>query len=109
MVTINGNVAWFSFFRPGAGAAEVVIESGRGPRRVAMTAILSDCWLARATVPAGQLRFRYCVDGRWSTDPREIEVGGPAGTYSMVEVPGASRASARRGRPAGPARSVRPA
>ncbi len=69
MVTINGGVAEFRFFRPDAKQVHVVgdfndWQAGRSE----MISEGDGHWRATLRLPVGEYRFRYLVDGQWFTD-----------------------------------------
>ena len=95
MVAIKGNTVQFCFFCPWPRAVDLEIEvQGRGRRKMRMVRIPEGYWLAQAVLPAGGVRFRYCADGKWLTDPDELEIDrGPDGPCSFVEVCDSARAA----------------
>ncbi len=69
MVTVDGEWAAFTFYRPEAKEVYLAGEFNdwrHGELPMARTA--GGNWYARMRLPAGEFRFRYCADGEWYTD-----------------------------------------
>ncbi|MBN1553735.1 MAG: 1,4-alpha-glucan branching protein [Phycisphaerae bacterium] len=69
MVTIDGDWAVFSFYRPGAKQVYLAGEfNGWRTGDINMFSVGDGNWVAKVRLPAGEFRFRYCADGEWFTD-----------------------------------------
>lgn len=70
MTTIRGEgLVEFRFFRPEVSAAQVAGDfNGWHAERLPMQNAGDGWWVATATLPPGEYRFRYVADGRWFTD-----------------------------------------
>lgn len=69
MVSIDGDWAEFTFFRP--QAQQVFIAGDFNDWRegeFTMSPMGDGYWTARMRMPAGVFKFRYCADGAWYTD-----------------------------------------
>lgn len=69
MVTVKGNIAEFCFFRPKAKSAYILgdFNSWRDGE-LPMTRTDDGNWVARISLPPGDFKFRYRVDGEWFID-----------------------------------------
>lgn len=102
MVTVKGNVAEFSFYRPNAQHVFLVgdFNSWRdGQNR--MTRMADGHWVAQLRLPPGDFNFRYRADGAWFTDYAAFGV--EANEYGLNSV---VRIAAQAARPA--AAKIRP-
>ena len=89
MVTVNGNVAEFSFFRPHAQQVHIAGDfNGWRGKELAMTRSEEGFWHAKMTLPSGVFKFRYCADGQWFTDYAAFGIEhGPFGPDSVLRMP----------------------
>lgn len=89
MVTIEGEWAVFTFYRPGAKQVFVAGEfNGWRTGDIHMYSAGDGNWVARVYLPAGEFRFRYCADGEWFTDYAANGVEpGRFGMDSLVVMP----------------------
>ena len=92
MVTVTGNVAEFSFFRPGALRVWLAGDfNGWRPEELAMTEHRDGYWRGTVRLPRGDYRFRYNADGRWFVDYAAFGVQvGSYGLDGVVRVWGVS-------------------
>ena len=67
MVTVSGQTAEFSFFRPRARGVRVVGDFN-GWTGTPMTRTPHGYWTARVRLPIGDFKFRYDADGEWFAD-----------------------------------------
>jgi len=88
MVTVDGECVEFRFFRPHAKQVHLVGDFNdwrSGELLMARTG--EGYWLAKAQLPAGEFKFRYCADGEWFTDYAAFGVEpGRFGMDSVVRV-----------------------
>ena len=89
MVTVTGNTAEFSFFRPHARRVQIVGDfNGWSVERMPMMRAPGGYWEARVQLPAGDFKFRYFADGEWFADYAAFGLEyGPFGPDSIVRVP----------------------
>ena len=88
MVTVQGNLARFRFFRPAAKEA-CLVGDFNGWRNGELPMIPNDngYWEAIVRLPEGSHRFRYLADGQWVTDYAACGVqAGPLGLDSVVRI-----------------------
>jgi len=88
MVTVQGGMAEFVFYRPQARQVHLVgdFNHWRG-NQVPMVRLEDGRWMARLSLPAGTHKFRYCADGEWFTDYAAFGVEfGPFGPDSLVRI-----------------------
>lgn len=88
MVTVDGDCAQFSFYRPDAQEVFVAGDFNQWQHgNLAMARDESGYWTARVRLSAGDFKFRYCADGRWFTDYAAFGVEpGRFGMDSVVRV-----------------------
>ncbi len=88
MVTVTGNWAEFSFFRPQANQVHLAGDFNEWhDRDLAMVRTEDGYWCARVRLPAGEFRFRYCADDEWFTDFAAFGVEpGQFGLDSVVRI-----------------------
>lgn len=89
MVTLNGELVEFRFFRPQGRKAFLAGDfNGWKGNEIAMARNDDGYWTAKVRLPAGEFKFRYCVDGEWYTDYAAFGVEpGRFGLDSIVRVP----------------------
>jgi 1,4-alpha-glucan branching enzyme len=87
-VTGHGEVE-FRFYRPDSASAGVAGDfNGWSAEKLPMRPQGGGWWCARATLPPGEYRFRYNVDGHWFTDYASYGVElGPTGYNSLLMIP----------------------
>ena len=88
MVSIQGNVVEFKFYRPAARQVWLAgdFNSWRH-HELPMHKSPEGYWVARLQLPAGTYRFRYWADGAWFTDYAAFGLeAGPFGFDSVVRV-----------------------
>ena len=69
MVTVNGNIAQFCFFRPQANAVHLAGDfNGWRADELAMSKNAEGYWHAQIELPEGEFKFRYLADGEWFVD-----------------------------------------
>ena len=88
MVTVEGNWAEFTFFRPGAGRVFLAGDFNHWREdELAMQPEEDGYWRARLRLPSGEFKFRYCADGAWYADYAAFGVEpGRFGLDSVVRV-----------------------
>lgn len=89
MVTLNGTVAEFRFFRPSARQVYLAgdFNSWR-PNQLAMKRTASGYWVAQVHLPPGTFKFRYLADGEWFADYAAFGIEhGLFGFDGVVRVP----------------------
>lgn len=107
MVTTNGNMAEFIFFRPQAKKVCILGDfNGWRDNELTMTRQKDGTWTARVYLPAGDFRFRYRCDGEWFIDYAAFGIDcGDFGLDSIVRISQDNTKcvdkSARKPRPAG--------
>lgn len=86
MVTVQGNMAEFAFYRPQADSVHLVGEFNNWQKNeLPMTRTAEGYWVARLMLPPGTFRFRYFADGQWYTDYAAFGIEcGPFGPNSVV-------------------------
>jgi 1,4-alpha-glucan branching enzyme len=87
MVTVNGNRAEFSFFRPQAHSVHLIGDfNGWMDGSLSMTCN-GGYWHAGIRLPAGDYKFRYVADGHHFVDYAAFGVEpGPFGFDSVVRI-----------------------
>ena len=69
MVTVRGNIAEFSFFRPKARKVSIVGDfNGWSISKMPMKRLRDGYWAASLRLPEGDFKFRYYADGEWYVD-----------------------------------------
>lgn len=69
MVTVKGNTAEFTFYRPQAQKVTVVGDFNHWAEAACPMGRTSDgYWKARIRLQPGSYHFRYYADGQWYTD-----------------------------------------
>ena len=89
MVTVNGKIVEFRFFRPSARQVHLVGDFN-GWRRdgLPMQRTPEGYWSADVRLPSGCFRFHYLADGQWFTDYAAFGIEpGPTGPVGIVYVP----------------------
>ncbi|RPI59148.1 MAG: hypothetical protein EHM48_09335 [Planctomycetaceae bacterium] len=88
MVTVNDNVAEFSFYRPKAKHVHILGDfNGWREGELPMTRTADGNWVAKIHLPAGDFKFRYRVDGQWFIDYAAFGVEcGDFGMDSIVRI-----------------------
>ncbi len=88
MVTVRGQWAEFSFYRPGARRVELTGDFNHWREgELPMRQTQDGHWRARLRLPTGEFRFRYCADGEWYADYAAFGVEpGRFGMDSIVRV-----------------------
>ncbi len=88
MVSIKGNTAEFTFYRPQATQVFVAGEFNDWREgELAMSQTDDGTWRARMRLPNGEFKFRYCADGVWYADYAAFGVEpGMFGLDSIVRV-----------------------
>ena len=69
MVTVHGDYVQFRYSRP--QAANVYLADDNSSPAPGLLRMLPDgkgAWVAVARLPSGRYRFRYRVDGQWSSE-----------------------------------------
>ncbi len=89
MVTVDGNVAEFQFFRPQARRVYLAGEFNNWRQDdLPMVRTASGYWVARLQLPSGAYRFRYLADGQWFVDYAAFGLEhGPFGFDGVVRIP----------------------
>jgi len=79
----------FRFFRPKASAVNVAGDfNGWKQNSFPMTPDGNGWWVANASLPAGEYRFRYLADGQWFTDFASNGVeAAPLGWNGILVIP----------------------
>lgn len=89
MVSINKNVAEFTFYRPSAERVCLVGDfNGWRQNELWMSRDKHGYWRAYLHLPPGEYKFRYLADGSWYTDYAAFGVAeGLYGLDSVLWVP----------------------
>jgi 1,4-alpha-glucan branching enzyme len=92
VVSVQGNVVEFNFYRPQAGRVHLAGDfNGWRTDGVPMVRTPGGYWQTRLHLPVGEFKFRYCADGQWFTDFGAFGVEhGDHGLNSVVRVQGES-------------------
>ncbi len=80
----------FRFFRPQAGEVRIAGDFNAWSSQTGLTMDRQGdgWWVAEASLPPGEYRFRYCADGRWFTDYAAYGVEStPHGWNAVLVVP----------------------
>jgi 1,4-alpha-glucan branching enzyme len=88
MVTVEGNWADFTFFRPGADRVFLAGDFNHWrEEELPMSSENDGYWHARVRLPSGEFKFRYCADGAWYADYAAFGVEpGRFGLDSVVRI-----------------------
>ncbi len=89
MVSIDGDMVEFRFYRPGAVQVHLAGDFNHW-RKDELPMVRGDggYWVARMRLPSGEFKFRYCADGEWFTDYAAFGVEPSRfGLDSVVRVP----------------------
>ena len=88
MVTVKGNVAEFSFYRPDAMQVFLAGDFSDWNTKLPMVRDADGYWRTQLRLPGGDFKFRYFADGRWYTDYAAFGVEyGPFGLDSVLRIP----------------------
>lgn len=69
MVTTQGELVEFRFYRPDASSVSLAGDFNHWRTdNLPMNRGTDGYWHASVRLPAGEFKFRYCADGAWFTD-----------------------------------------